>query len=787
LRTRIVSYDGQHAFHRILTQFQSSIPSDSISLIAISISKSPENAPVYLGPLVLAEAVSVDDFQTLYSCLSPEGKESLNALFRLDSFAQGDRRYLSAPSPPLHSSVSSAADERDARTAFETYATVLTKELIQIRCDDNMEMSIVAAAARAVAFSLEREFETLYFDMVNRGNLIKLVVFVDDSVELTKNSTTSIAPSKFEEKVYRKLTGALKSNPDVIFCDIDRTTVDCNVLGTFIFDTITTAINKNVSPSMPHTTSLGWHDDHCIAHEIVEESRGITLSNRGVVDSVLKYIKVPKKCAGVPPLAIKGSKGGGVSTVMAAVSSLAGKSDAYEKPIVVSRFVRQSPPMTFIPNCLQSICEELAERIGTSIKLADIDDKAARLRALLSLSTHLRPIIVLIDGIDQFEQPLPSLTWLPFVLPPFSRVVVSLAMDSSLRRCNWSDEVSRVLPSSNVISASSWDKDRTVSPVKFIFESNAIKPTTELLRTVELAATRADSVLDMRAIVQHFVDSFYGLNPANCPPVEKFDSYVNRSIDRLLRKFERETIRKLFGLLLCSRFGLDVSELLSLLFANVEAKSVFQLNAVIRTVLNDCSLCFTFRRHRDCDLISLSGSQVSRLIAVALQIPPMRQELHSVLAVHFKEVVDWVQEASARNSGVLKTGVRGVLKNTSFRAVLEMTNHQRHIVDENGHCLVEKSLSNMTLLIFFCACSMVEELLTELSLSFSFSEANSSGHLLTFLRRNVHRLRRSPISLVQLCLLESSKSPLREIVAQYLVSVGDQPLLLTWRHALIVS
>ncbi len=125
------------------------------------------------------------------------------------------------------------------------------------------------------------------------------------------------------------------------------------------------------------------------------------------------------------PLAIVGEPGSGKSALMARAIEEA--QEAHPDAFVASRFIGATPASSDGRAFLDSLCLQVTREYGgdASSIPSDYNDLAVELGKRLELASTERPLIVVLDALDQLSGAARGLSWLPAVLPANVRLVVS--------------------------------------------------------------------------------------------------------------------------------------------------------------------------------------------------------------------------------------------------------------------------------------------------------------------------------------------------------------------------
>ncbi len=125
------------------------------------------------------------------------------------------------------------------------------------------------------------------------------------------------------------------------------------------------------------------------------------------------------------PFAIVGEPGSGKSALLARATELAREVDP--DAFVVCRFIGATPGSSDGRTLLDSLCRQVTLEYGGDLSTipSEFNDLAIEFGKRLELATGDRPLIVVLDALDQLAGAARSLSWLPAVLPANVRLVVS--------------------------------------------------------------------------------------------------------------------------------------------------------------------------------------------------------------------------------------------------------------------------------------------------------------------------------------------------------------------------
>ncbi len=125
------------------------------------------------------------------------------------------------------------------------------------------------------------------------------------------------------------------------------------------------------------------------------------------------------------PLAIVGEPGSGKSALMAKAIEQA--QEAHSNAQVVYRFIGATPASSDGRALLDSLCRQITNAYDgdPSTIPSEYNDLAVEFGKRLELATAQRPLMVVLDALDQLSGAARSLSWLPANLPENARLVVS--------------------------------------------------------------------------------------------------------------------------------------------------------------------------------------------------------------------------------------------------------------------------------------------------------------------------------------------------------------------------
>ena len=149
---------------------------------------------------------------------------------------------------------------------------------------------------------------------------------------------------------------------------------------------------------------------------------GISRGRKDVLGSIAEYLQGEDR----RPMVIHGASGSGKSAVVARASETVRVNPG--SAVVIRRFIGATPESSSGITLRRSLSEEIGERYGVAEEIpAEFHSIVRTFGDRLALSTQERPLVLLVDALDQIaaRDPAAAVTWLMPELPPYCRVVVS--------------------------------------------------------------------------------------------------------------------------------------------------------------------------------------------------------------------------------------------------------------------------------------------------------------------------------------------------------------------------
>jgi WD40 repeat protein len=141
--------------------------------------------------------------------------------------------------------------------------------------------------------------------------------------------------------------------------------------------------------------------------------------------AIANYLGAPA----TSPLVVAGPGGSGKSTLLARVAEQA--RSAHPPALVLTRYIGVTPGTASLRTLLDGLCADLAAAYGHELEPVREDfEHAQAFRAALGWATAERPVILVVDALDQLGPPPVPLDWLPEALPPHVHFIVSTLDES---------------------------------------------------------------------------------------------------------------------------------------------------------------------------------------------------------------------------------------------------------------------------------------------------------------------------------------------------------------------
>ncbi len=164
--------------------------------------------------------------------------------------------------------------------------------------------------------------------------------------------------------------------------------------------------------------------------EFAEERRRFFVGREDILQEITDHAFSDSEAS----LALVGGGGTGKSAIMAEAARRIERTASGE--VLVVRFVGATPGSSDSRSLLENLCREIAMAYGSEPgdMPSEYQELVPKFAELLNLASSARPLILLVDSLDQLTEPALGLTWIPFSLPPNVRLVVSTRPDEVRER-----------------------------------------------------------------------------------------------------------------------------------------------------------------------------------------------------------------------------------------------------------------------------------------------------------------------------------------------------------------
>jgi WD40 repeat protein len=169
------------------------------------------------------------------------------------------------------------------------------------------------------------------------------------------------------------------------------------------------------------------------------------VGRRDILDRIQQYVANPDDRR---PLLIVGDAGAGKSAVMARAIEQCRKV-AVENAVVVAHFIGDTPSAGNLLATIRIVATEILTTAAIDDPVPTDPEQLRRyLPALLARAAQTTPIVLLMDGVDQFDSRsrYDELDWMPFDLPIGTKVIVSSQPNSFVEKLRAGLDQAHVVP-----------------------------------------------------------------------------------------------------------------------------------------------------------------------------------------------------------------------------------------------------------------------------------------------------------------------------------------------------
>ncbi len=144
-----------------------------------------------------------------------------------------------------------------------------------------------------------------------------------------------------------------------------------------------------------------------------------------ILCAILAFLPSDASPSSSIPVMLVGESGAGKTSIMAKVAMIA--SLRLPTCVIVARFLGTSRDSCTIARLLPTLCAQISRAYGQpdTVIHADLSSLIALFHSRLALATAERPLVLIIDAVDQLTDPV-NLVWIPRTLPPHVAMFVTL-------------------------------------------------------------------------------------------------------------------------------------------------------------------------------------------------------------------------------------------------------------------------------------------------------------------------------------------------------------------------
>ncbi|CAG9265289.1 hypothetical protein PUN4_50051 [Paraburkholderia unamae] len=295
------------------------------------------------------------------------------------------------------------------------------------------------------------------------------------------------------------------------------------------------------------------------AHFAAERARDLT-GRDAVLGQIARYLAPSKRKR--LPLVLTGAGGAGKSSVLAAACA-----NPPAGSVAVARFVGTTAASSALASMIADLCAQLDHRFGgppPEMEASVAQSPKAALAARLERASAQRPIVLIVDALDQFPASDRAwmLLWLPANLPRHVRVLLS---------CRDTLTVPDRADSLPLAPLAHTDADRLLTR----WLASRARTLTPLQRAAVLDGFAACPLpLWLKLAFERAAGWHATATPAPLPPT--LEAMIDATFDALSARHPRALLEHALGYLATSRHGLSEAELARLLAATPEVVEEFR-------------------------------------------------------------------------------------------------------------------------------------------------------------------------------------------------------------------
>ena len=318
---------------------------------------------------------------------------------------------------------------------------------------------------------------------------------------------------------------------------------------------IETKLEQSVEPSGVSNQKQTYNE------RFLKERTRLFLGRQDLLESMLGYVEDTDDRR---PLVITGKSGCGKSALMAECAKQC--REKFPNALVIPHFIGAAPDSTDLSTSIRSICEILRRECNIDDEFSTDPDKLHfQMRLFLKTAGAIRPIILLIDAVNQLEPANRSheLRWFPFNLPSGVKVIVSTLVGDCL------DQLQERVSNNHIMDVPVLPEKDRKSLIQKQLANRGKKPTEGQIFRLLDTTVRPDAGLPLYLLVALEELCLFGDYDALNHRINRLPSTLSKLFDQVLQRLEDDHTRDITECILrslaVSRSGLMESEILDIL------------------------------------------------------------------------------------------------------------------------------------------------------------------------------------------------------------------------------
>ncbi len=334
---------------------------------------------------------------------------------------------------------------------------------------------------------------------------------------------------------------------------------DMDELGKQITEDLWAAIENKLERSIEPSGVSNWKQTY--NERFLKERNRLFLGRQDILESMLGYVVDTDDRQ---PLVITGKSGCGKSALMAECAKQC--REKYPKTLVIPHFIGAAPGSTDLSTSIRFICEILRHECNIDDEFSTDPNKLnAQMRLFLEMAGAIRPIILLIDAVNQLEPANHSheLRWLPLNVPSGVKVIVSTLAGDCL------DQLQERVLDDYILDVPVLPEIDRKSLIQKQLANRGKKLTEKQIFSILDTTARPDAGLPLYLLVALEELCLFGDYDALNHRIDRLPSTLSELFDQVLQRLEDDhtldITEFILRLLAVSRSGLMESEILDIL------------------------------------------------------------------------------------------------------------------------------------------------------------------------------------------------------------------------------